>query len=173
MVARYSRHHQELTMAATHIDPFAPGDSPQHPANWRPDQGEHFTPEAVQQSVELAQRIHDLRVKHVLPGEIERNAPIIMEELERREALVQEYLAGRSSPAALNSPLEVFVYDEGTAYRWDEAHGWVPVPAAQDDAGDQGPAADTQAPQEQTEGAQEGEDQMAAALAALDAIQGK
>ena len=141
---------------ATHIDPFAPGDSPQHPANWKPDQEEHFTPEAVQHAVDTAERIKALKTRHVLPTEIERRAPITVEELERREELVQAYLAGQADPTALESPLAVYVEDEGVTYRWGDEHGWVPVPAAEDDPQDP--------PQD---------DPLAAALAALDAVKGK
>jgi hypothetical protein len=159
-------------MAATHIDPFAPGDSPQHPSNWRPDQEEHFTPEAVQHTVAVAQRINELKAKHMLPSEIDHRTPVSLEELERREALVQDYLTGLKDPAALDSPVAVFVYDEGICYRWDEEHGWVPVPDPQDDAGEPPVDSATSTTQEPAKGAQE-EDPMAAALAALDAIQGK
>lgn len=146
---------------ATHIDPFAPGDSPQHPANWKPNQKEeHFTPQAVQASVEHARRINDLKTRHVLPTEIERRAPVTVEELERREQLAQDYLAGLRDPANLDSPIGVYIEDEDATYRYDEEHGWVPVPTAHDDP---------QGPPENGPDA----DPLAAALAALDAVKGQ
>lgn len=162
-------------MVATHIDPFAPGNSPQHPSNWTPD-GEQARRDALaQQSVVLLERAEMLRVKHTLPSEIDRNATVTVEELEHREELVQAYIAGLADPAALTSPIAVFVEDEDTTYRWDEDHGWVPIPPIQDDAG--GPNADAgiQEPADagKAPSGPQDDDPMAAALAALDAIQAK
>lgn len=71
-------------MTATHIDPFAPGDSPQHPANW--------TPEPVALSVQDAiADMYQWRRDHLAMA-TEANADIPADELEGRHERYGDYL---------------------------------------------------------------------------------
>lgn len=77
-------------MSQTHIDPFAPGDSPQHPANWRPE-------EPDQRVADTLANMHEwLRDHYAMASEADRDIPL--EELQARHERHDQYLADFGSP---------------------------------------------------------------------------
>lgn len=75
-------------MSQTNIDPFAPGDSPQHPSNWRPED---------QRVADTLANMHEwLRDHYAMLSEADRDIPL--EELQERHERHDQYLADFGSP---------------------------------------------------------------------------
>lgn len=78
----------------TFIDPFAPGDSPQHPANW----GKERRVEVAVQSVQDVQAdLYQWRRDHLVMAS-EADVDVAPEELQERHERYHDYLAEYGSP---------------------------------------------------------------------------
>lgn len=84
-------------MTATHIDPFAPGDSPQHPANW--------VDEGSQRVADALANLYQWRRDHFAMA-VEADVDIDADELERRHVRHAEYLELFGSPDEKNPGAE-------------------------------------------------------------------
>lgn len=84
-------------MTATHIDPFAPGDSPQHPANW--------VDEGSQRVADALANLYQWRRDHFARA-TEADVDIDADELERRHVRHAEYLDVFGSPDEKNPDAE-------------------------------------------------------------------
>lgn len=145
-------------------DPKAPANDPRHPAG-QPTH-EHFTVEVVDASVALAARIRALMAKHITPTERDPGPGPDLAELERRERIALDW--PRREPG---EPFAVITDMTGAQYSYGEtapgsgAYGWEPVVAEPPADAPDAPPADEKAPPEDDSP----EDDLAAALAALDA----
>jgi hypothetical protein len=84
-------------VTATHIDPFAPGDSPQHPANW--------VDEGSQRGADALADLYQWRRDHFARA-TEADVDIDADELERRHVRHAEYLDVFGSPDEKNPDAE-------------------------------------------------------------------
>lgn len=158
-------------------DPKAPANDPRHPN--MEGQGEHFTPEAVAHSVELAGRIRALMDKHTTPTERDPGPGPDLAELERREELVLAWHRDETQAVEITDCTgELYSYGETAPgsgeYAWERVTT-TPIDIPTVEVLPDAPAQAAEEPQDAAPdpGADEDpEAKLSAALAALDAKQG-